>query len=601
MLREVARDVVNNPIYSAKCERETICRVLSLYGRRSLGCIKCCTTDRCNNHCGADTVTTTTGPAFTQATLPIVTHIATTSGQGIKCYSCGLMSDPAACSNIVTCERGQQCMLKSEGADMQNGELYSAKCEKDVVCNAVSMLGRRSSRTSCVHCCTTDLCNNNCGHLPSHPPTITSTIATPKLTTTASTSQSTTIKTTTPTLIQSSISSTTPVPSTSGNLTAAGDGVQCYNCDYMADPSRCSNIVQCPIGHVCMLRSVNFNVQGGTHIYKASCESQQSCHMAESLAAGGFSSCVVCCNSDLCNNKCPQQSMASPTTHVPTTSSHINLPHPTILQPTLQTQLPTTTQNASGLGLHCYACGNMASPHDCNHVTICNKNEICFLYESENEIAQRKLFHSRCNTNQVCDVLQHLPPIKSNHTGIELCHTCCSTPLCNNHCDFSNHPTLPPAPTRPPPTTTTTADGIVSTTITREDCENHRYVHIPYADLCFKFHFLNHTWDEAAAVCRAEGGRVATLPTENQFTIMQTLVGITPEYRHKMVYIGAKDRHHNGTYFWDRGQEMTSQILHARGVSTITSDGCVIMTYSNGYALGIQACTLKGPFICTKP
>ena len=71
--------------------------------------------------------------------------------------------------------------------------------------------------------------------------------------------------------------------------------------------------------------------------------------------------------------------------------------------------------------------------------------------------------------------------------------------------------------------------------------------------------------------------------------------------RHKIVYIGARDRHNNGTYFWDRGPEMTSQILHARGVSTVTSGGCVIMTYSSGYGLALQSCNLKGPFICTKP
>ncbi|XP_062589552.1 uncharacterized protein LOC134251187 [Saccostrea cucullata] len=106
-------------------------------------CVECCQTDACNSHgCGSQDYPAIRGPL---------------------CFNCGQISDPTLCHRAVVCAPDQVCHIQ------ENNEFgdtfYTTSCINKHECNigSGSIFGKRSEKSVCNHCCSTDLCNNKCG------------------------------------------------------------------------------------------------------------------------------------------------------------------------------------------------------------------------------------------------------------------------------------------------------------------------------------------------------------------------------------------------------------------------------------------------------
>ncbi|XP_052237421.1 mucin-2-like [Dreissena polymorpha] len=514
------------------------------------------------------TLTTPTPSATIPTVIPVsttdITMFTTTTTTGtsvpvLQCYSCDYMDDPMSCRHSITCLPGYLCLIRSTNFNtIHGGYQFKASCENDRLCKTAATLSL-SGHTNCAKCCDTDNCNNEC---------------TIEIETTI---QTTTIQTTTyittPTVIQTSSATTqtttaappTPAQSTTPTSTVATPSATTTTMFLTSTPQTVTTSLTAP--------TISKTTKAPTTTLP-SLSTQPNTSTTTTTSA---------------------TSASIPSTTIQTTTTTTTARTQATSETTTVSHHPTTPDGH----LHCYACANMATPQDCRHVTICSEDEVCFLYETANQ--HGVLFHSRCNRKQVCNVLSQAPPMHNPNTGQELCHTCCSSNLCNTHCDFSHAPTTPLAPTRPPMTTTTPPDNTLSTTLTREECEKHGYVFLPYIDLCFKLHFSNLTWNEAKHVCLVEGAKLAVVDNDAKFSVLQSMLAYEKEYNNRVVFIGGSDVYNNGGYVWENGAQLTSDYLHNKGISQVKNSRCLAFASSNHFAFSLEDCQMHNPFICTKP
>ncbi|XP_056009280.1 uncharacterized protein LOC125663801 isoform X2 [Ostrea edulis] len=175
-------------VYDTGCTHQSICSAnvsavpagdpLSIVTDNS-ECYECCDGDSCNSHgCGSQEYPASRGPL---------------------CFTCEEVTDPTLCHRVVVCAPDQvsSIILISENLagsihdatiiatyaiffsflqvchiqeNIEFGDIfYTTSCINKHACHigSGSIFGKRALKNTCSHCCSTDLCNINCGDSPS--------------------------------------------------------------------------------------------------------------------------------------------------------------------------------------------------------------------------------------------------------------------------------------------------------------------------------------------------------------------------------------------------------------------------------------------------
>ncbi|XP_046576538.1 mucin-5AC-like isoform X5 [Haliotis rubra] len=189
-------------------------------------------------------------------------------------------------------------------------------------------------------------------------------------------------------------------PSNPVNRNAPG-GPRCYSCPSVEEPYLCNVTTQC--GHDEQCYTDEYSTNGGTNIFSVGCRRISECYTA--IVQRSVSSkrdvkplkCVECCHGNLCNRGgC-----------------------------------------SAGLGKSnvCYNCRFIKDPRRCQHETICQGDEHCFIEKVLTQIYDIKYIQG-CVENAECETLRQFGPIVGKRdTAIStLCASCCYGDKCNDVC-----------------------------------------------------------------------------------------------------------------------------------------------------------------------
>ncbi|XP_046576535.1 mucin-5AC-like isoform X2 [Haliotis rubra] len=189
-------------------------------------------------------------------------------------------------------------------------------------------------------------------------------------------------------------------PSNPVNRNAPG-GPRCYSCPSVEEPYLCNVTTQC--GHDEQCYTDEYSTNGGTNIFSVGCRRISECYTA--IVQRSVSSkrdvkplkCVECCHGNLCNRGgC-----------------------------------------SAGLGKSnvCYNCRFIKDPRRCQHETICQGDEHCFIEKVLTQIYDIKYIQG-CVENAECQRLRQfgLPVGKRDKTISTMCASCCYGDRCNDEC-----------------------------------------------------------------------------------------------------------------------------------------------------------------------
>ncbi|KAL4239660.1 chromatin-modulating protein mrc1 [Mactra antiquata] len=140
-----------NILYDVDCLATLTCQSLgNIFGKRDARaatdvttCEECCDGDFCNHQgCGA-------------------TGLAPVGDRGPLCFACDSATGPDACNQVVTCAKGEECLLYVIPELSGPSQLvYRSMCEPTAACSAISSLHHNA--ICAPNCCIDDLCNNQC-------------------------------------------------------------------------------------------------------------------------------------------------------------------------------------------------------------------------------------------------------------------------------------------------------------------------------------------------------------------------------------------------------------------------------------------------------
>ncbi|XP_053373291.1 uncharacterized protein LOC128546006 isoform X2 [Mercenaria mercenaria] len=352
-------------------------------------------------------------------------------------------------------------------------------------------------------------------------------------------------------------------------------GIKCFECQNLPDPRDCSKLMVCNSDEICFTDQVV--LASGNVSFNSGCLPKSQCVSISTALIGKRSAKIVntrstdslmcreCCVGDFCN-------MKGCGTH----------------------EIPIKQR-----GPYCYTC-DIQNPKDCTNVTVCGKNELCILYHPV-EFGGRPstLYRGQCETRAACIALtqafsnQNCNPI------------CCNTDFCNDRCGTpsnitmtTSHPhtsdakitdkhstqrqpmrqttKLPvslitrslkdntteekkqTATTKPNLHTVTTVMKTLSSTNSYCNKRNYVYLQKAHAQLCI--HVASHhrpvSWDDARASCKAEGGDLAVLDTQEKAFLVRGWLRSHFHYNLTFYWIGAKNFKNNNHFSWTNGQAL---------------------------------------------
>ncbi|KAL4216688.1 hypothetical protein ACF0H5_024411 [Mactra antiquata] len=566
--------------FTAKCASNMICNAVQPHSKRATGhmyCHLCCDTDHCNNKCGVTPTTPaplTTAPLFTFSSTPITqkpttqrpttqrptTQKATTSvstghttGKNIMCYECDNMKDPKWCSHITLCPKGNGCLIQQSGVGVNGEALYKSSCERDVMCFAVALYGKKKRGADdieevvgtngtisddvksnakrgigCAKCCYTSLCNNGC----ENPTTTTSTTTT-----------------------------TTPAPTTTSKVV----GIPQTNPLHL-------NYKGC------------FTDYGGTRLpyYQTS-----DIHMT-------IEKCIKHCKT---RGYMYAGVTARTSCHCGSNGTHLDFP-----SVDSQCDIPCGGNSSQYCGSNiyvsvydtntlCYSCNYVVHPDECTHVVKCTQDEECILYETEDHLLfGAKKYHAGCALRKVCHTLGTIQGTQQN-SATEFCHTCCDTPMCNNMCINTTFAPVTQAPG-------THLTSTLSLNMAQQLCEKNDYTYISSVHLCYKTETFQYNRDLAQKWCEVEGGTLANLSDQAKFSILQMLLKYDSKFAGKVLLTGGYDVNDNNHYTWPTGEAIIPG--QWTGLTTSGAGRCLAFDGAHHFMVRSVNCNSYYEFICTK-
>nr|XP_022343832.1 techylectin-5B-like [Crassostrea virginica] len=181
----------------------------------------------------------------------------------LYCLSCSAVISPRHCHNIIKCDEGQVCY--TEEYTNYNGEtLYSTGCHSPSFCNLTNIIGSPLETSynqikQCVECCSENACNSHgCN--------------------------------------------STDYPLSRGPL--------CFSCQQTTDPSFCRTVQVCNDDEVCHIHEVH---EFGERFFSSSCLQRRICNAYNHGDVFGrrryLHACSICCENDLCNDKCTRETL----------------------------------------------------------------------------------------------------------------------------------------------------------------------------------------------------------------------------------------------------------------------------------------------------
>ncbi|XP_071137489.1 uncharacterized protein [Mytilus edulis] len=175
-------------------------------------------------------------------------------------------------------------------------------------------------------------------------------------------------------------------------------GLTCFTCSGLHDPWYCDKVEQCSEGQTCGMTKVV--TKSGESNFYLGCVNSTDCQSRQ-RRSDIHSYCHSCCTTDVCNkNGCGHNGI-----------------------------------QINQVGPICYQCTAIPNHTDCKTVTLCQANEICFIYSFGGYI---KVYMSGCRTRLSCQKYSGFNNIigrRRKETRREQgCNQCCDNNLCNSNC-----------------------------------------------------------------------------------------------------------------------------------------------------------------------
>ncbi|XP_063438596.1 mucin-2-like [Mytilus trossulus] len=212
----------------------------------------------------------------------------------------------------------------------------------------------------------------------------------------------------------------------------------CLDCKGISQPEDCAVVTRCGPHEQCSVEEYVTN--DGNTLYDVGCKDTQRCNLngfgrrqANTTASIkreiGTVVCSECCNSRL--------------------FPLCNIAGCGIKKPTL----PVGSKI-------CYKCPISIHPDECTQLTLCNKNQSCFITETNNLLGHHRWQHG-CIDKQSC-------PSQSSSASSP-CSYCCDMDVCNDQCNKTTvtKPTLKPSTSSMTPLTVRSTTSTISSTSTQ--------------------------------------------------------------------------------------------------------------------------------------
>ncbi|ELU13017.1 hypothetical protein CAPTEDRAFT_114612, partial [Capitella teleta] len=117
---------------------------------------------------------------------------------------------------------------------------------------------------------------------------------------------------------------------------------------------------------------------------------------------------------------------------------------------------------------------------------------------------------------------------------------------------------------------------------------------------CYTFNTSPRSWPLAQAQCRAMGGHLVAMETEDEYNFVRQSLQNTPYVRHSW-WTSATDMDREGSWVWAAADDRSMNTFGfwiENEPNDFGGEHCGILDQAHSFAMNDKNCSLKLPFIC---
>ncbi|XP_016522013.1 galactose-specific lectin nattectin-like [Poecilia formosa] len=122
-----------------------------------------------------------------------------------------------------------------------------------------------------------------------------------------------------------------------------------------------------------------------------------------------------------------------------------------------------------------------------------------------------------------------------------------------------------------------------------------------YRSRCFRYFSYSYTWAQAENYCRAQGGNLATAPTNSEYDWLRSFI-YSQANTYRLSWIGGSDSQQDRIWFWSDGSRFQFNDWCNSGPPSSGTYNCLAVNYpiSSCYCGIARPCNYRYPFVCAK-